>query len=184
MSRGVGAGRRNDGSEQRIAVDPRRAFRDRKERVLTGELEARQLSDAPPGLLDGTDPPPRALRKLDTEFLRASDPTDGFDPYQDALRLQARPGSRKRSRTTRVRVYHRLERVKPGAPERCWAFTLTRAAWERLLTDRIFDSDGATYPDGSLVVPMGTDPLYVPVHCGTCGTHSVECLQIEFFEDG
>lgn len=91
-----------------------------------------------------------------------------------------------------MRVYHRLTGswVDPddtddpaGLSDLCWAFTLSRSAYIRLATDGVLDSDGATYPDGRLVVPIGVDPLYVPVGCGTCLTHAVECLQIAFFED-
>lgn len=187
--RGASQGSSQQGD--RIAVDPRREFRERQETRLTMELEARQLSDPPPGLLDGPGPPPTTIRSLDLEYLKVvpgSGSGDGFDPYQDALRLQSRPGRTLSRRTDgtkapRVRVYHRLTQLGMNGQERCWAFTLSRGSWERLLTERILDSDGATYPDGTLVVSPGVDPLYVPLRCGSCGTTAVECLQMEFFED-
>jgi hypothetical protein len=179
---------RNGFAGERIVVNPRREYLDRMETDLTRELEARTLGDAPPGLLDGTPVPLRPSRIHDPDYVRSYTPhDDGLDPYVAALRLQPRQGT-KASRATgqgtgRVRVYHRLPEGEAGQPARCWAFTLSRAGWERLLTERILDSEGATLPDGSLVVPPGVDPLDVSVGCGTCGTHSVECLQIEFFEE-
>ena len=186
-----GASRGSSQQGDRIAVNPRREFRDRQETRLTAELEARQLSDPPPGLLDGPAPPPTTIRSLDPEYLRVmpgGGPGDGFDPYQDALRLQSRPGRTLSRRTAgtkapRVRVYHRLMSREPDGQERCWAFTISRGAWERLLTERILDSEGATYPDGTPIVPPGEDPLYVSPRCGSCGTTTVECLQMEFFEE-
>lgn len=104
---------------------------------------------------------------------------DGPDPYAEALRLKPRSRGGK-GRGRKVRVYHRTGR---GNQARCHAFTITRAAYERLLTDRVLDHRGATYPDGQPVVPKGGDPMDHAVRCGSCGTHSVECLQIEFEED-
>ena len=79
-----------------------------------------------------------------------------------------------------MRVYHRSGR---HGEEKCWAFTITAVAYERLRSERILDHHGATYPTGQPVVPAGKNPIDYPVACGSCGTTSVECLQIIFVED-
>ena len=164
---------------ERLAVDPRRAFRERKQALAEGRPVNPALGGPPPGLLDGSLPartPVRQLRELATE-------PEGPDPYRDALRLRVRPGKRRNGKA-RVRVYHVLPGAAEGDPDgRCWAFTISRAAYDRLLTERVLDSDGAVYPDGRPCVPTGTDPMDIPIRCGSCGTTSVECLQIEFFEN-
>jgi hypothetical protein len=162
---------------ERVEVDPRRAFRERKQALAEGRPFQAGLTDPPPSLLGSPGPAPARIRPIS-----APDPTVP-DPYREALLLRVRPGKRRNGRA-RVRVYH----VLPGAARndedgRCWAFTVSRAAWERLVTERVLDSDGATYPDGRPVVPPGADPMDVSVRCGSCGTYSVECLQIEFYED-
>lgn len=163
------------GPDRRIAVDPRREFRERKQAQLEGSVA---VGDPAPSLL----PEPGAHRRLHALRPGLAVP-EGIDPYQQALVLRVRPGQARNSRAA-VRLYHRLpERARRDDPDaRCWCFTITRAAWERLQTERVLDSDGATYPDGTPCVPEGVDPLDVPVHCGTCGTTSVEILQIDFFE--
>lgn len=188
--------------ERRIVVDPRAAFRARQRQLSDDD----PISAPPPSLLgDETDdqaPDTLALAFPDQappfpqpfpqpyrwskELLnpdRISEPDDEFDPVRETLRLRIRPGHRS-DRTARVRVYHRLK----GAPEagfdgRCWAFTITRVAYEKLLTERVLDSEGATWPDGQPVVPPDVDPLYVPIRCGSCGTQRVECLQMECWQE-
>lgn len=124
-----------------------------------------------PGLFDG---------ELPQRAVLSTDPAEDRDPSLALLVLRVRPGLSRRPQA-RVRLYHVV--TNANSEGRCWAFTITRAAWERLQTERVLDSDGATYPDGREVVPADVDPLDVPVRCGTCGTHSVECLQIQFYED-
>lgn len=171
---------RRGGPGDRVVVDPRGSARARAQRQLDGDDP---ISAPPPGLL-GPDGdlsfrlPHTPLGPLPPAYLG----DEGPDPYQSALRLRARPNHRS-DRKSPIRVYHRLEGAPlAGTDGRCWAFTITRVAWERLVTERVLDSDGATYPDGTPIAPPGTDPLYVPVRCGSCGTQNVECLQMEFWE--
>lgn len=165
--------------QERIEVDPRKAFRERKQALASGAPLVARLGDPPPSLLGGpgvSRAPIRQLRELQQE-------PEGPDPYRDALRLRLRPGKRHNPRT-RVRIYHILaDRAEYDEDARCWAFTITRKAYERLVTERVLDSEGAVYPDGRPCVPPGTDPLDVPIRCGSCGTTTVECLQMIFFED-
>jgi hypothetical protein len=163
-------------SNDRIAVDPRREFRARQAAREQG-LPGRAVGDPPPGLLpDGPASRPRWDPRIITPGPSGPEP---FDPYTEALRIQLRPGQ-KPNRHARVRIYHRPDHHT----ESCWAFTISRAAWERLRTEGVLDSEGATYPDGRSIVGPGEDPLLTAwLHCGTCGTHSVECLQMEFFQD-
>lgn len=168
-----------DARGERVEVDPRRAFRERRQAIERGRPPAGEDGQLAPGLLGPPQPRTRARPIGPPTNAEA----DGPDPYRDALRILVRPGRRRNGRSG-VRLYH----VLPGAARgdldaRCWAFTITRSAWDRLLTERVLDSDGATYPDGRPVVGAGVDPMDVPIVCGTCGTHSVECLQIEFWED-
>lgn len=149
------------------AVDPRQAIREKAPRDIREKPRGSKGKFRP-----GADPGARSQTRYE--------PADEPDPYDEALNLQPRAG--KRGRTTgNVRVYHRV--YQNGEWQRCWAFTITRAAYERLRSERILDHDGATYPDGRPVVPEGRNPLDYPVACGSCGTTSVECLQIEFLED-
>lgn len=187
MSRGNGY---SGPGERRIVVDPRTAFRTRQQRHLADDDP---IQAPPPSLLgDESDNPayqsspfrwtPQTLAQT-TEQPLPGYLDDEVDPVRETLRLRIRPG-RRSDRTARVRVYHRLN----GAPEaglegRCWAFTITRVAYERLLTERVLDSEQATWPNGTLVVPLGVDPLYVPLRCGSCGTQRVECLQMECWQD-
>jgi hypothetical protein len=169
---------RPDGRGEKIVIDPRSAFRARQRQLVDGD----PLDAPPPGLLGNPDGLPFGLPRTPLGPLPDEPLQDDWDPYQVALRLRVRPGHRS-SRKARVRVYHRL----PGAPRiglegRCWSFTITRVAYERLVTDRILDSEGATYPNGQPVVPPDEDPLYVAVQCGSCGSQNVECLQMEFWE--
>jgi hypothetical protein len=136
-------------------VDPRRAVREK------------------------TNDPPVKIQEKRPRPMRALDEDDEADPYVTALQIKPRDGA-KHSRSTKVRAYHRTG--KRGA-ERCWMFTMTRRGYEFLLAERRFDHREATYPDGRPVVPKGADPLNYPMACGSCGTHSVECLQIEFLRD-
>lgn len=163
---------------ERIEVNPRRTFRERQQanKVARGP-EERTLTDPPPTLLG---PPSRApvrqLRDLAPE-------PELPDPEREVLRLRVRPGHRHDARA-RVRVYHvLLDRLASDPDARCWAFTISRRAYERLVTERILDADGATYPDGTPCVPPGVDPMDVAVQCGSCGTTTVDCLHMQFFED-
>jgi len=166
---------------ERIVADPRRAYRERKQALAEGyPAVGTRLGDRPPGLFDDSPGirrrPLRAIRELAPE-------PEGPDPYRDALRLQVRPGKRRNGRA-RVRVYHLLPGYAPTDRDGlCWAFTISRAAWERLQTERVLDSEGAVYPDGRPCVPPDLEPLDVPIQCGSCGTTSVECLQIQFYEE-
>jgi hypothetical protein len=160
---------------ERITVDPRRAFRERQAAREAG-LPTRGVGDPPPGLLDDASTRPRWDPKVITPGPALP---ESYDPYQEALRIQLRPGQ-KANRHAKVRVYHRVD----FQSDPCWAFTITRAAWDRLRTEGILDSEGATNPDGTAIVGPADDPIHVaPVRCGTCGTYSVECLQMEFFQD-
>lgn len=163
---------------ERITVSPRRDFRERRKARAEGRPVDARPGDPPPGLLGGdfpSRPPVRQIREL-------ADP-EGPDPAHEILVLRARPGHRRNARA-RVRVYHLLpDRRLADEDARCWAFTISRRAWARLVTERVLDSDGATYPDGRAVVPEDSDPSDVPVRCGSCGTTSVECLQMLFYEN-
>lgn len=177
--------------EQRVVIDPRAAFRARQRRLDDDD----PIAAPPPSLLpeEGAveirpgEPfrwNPSLAPRPSINLLPTGIPDDEPDPLLVGLRLRFRPGQ-KPNRAAAVRVYHRLE----GAPEvgldgRCWAFTITRVAYERLVTERVLDSEGATYPTGERVVPPGIDPLYVSIQCGSCGTQSVRCLQMEFWQDG
>jgi len=164
--------------ERRIVVDPRR-------RQLT---DGDPIQAPPPSLLGDEDDPGLypAPYRWSKEILTQGPspyPDDGLDPVRETLRLRVRPGHSS-SRTARVRVYHRLQ----GAPEaglegRCWCFTISRSAYDRLVTERVLDSDGATWPNGERIVPPDVDPLYVPIRCGSCGTQRVECLQMECWQE-
>lgn len=76
-----------------------------------------------------------------------------------------------------VRVYHRT----PGRKDLCWAFTITMAAFEKLSNGGSLEAKGATYPNGVAVVPTGVKPTDVNIRCGSCGTTSVACVELEFF---
>jgi hypothetical protein len=65
----------------------------------------------------------------------------------------------------------------------CWAFTVTRTAHENFENGHALSHVGAVYPNGLPVVPAGTPPHDVALTCGTCGTQSVEFLQLRFFAE-
>ena len=166
--------------DERIEVDPRRAFRERKKLQAEGAPVAARVGDPPPSLLG----PDRVGGRIAKIRSISPEPEDGPDPYDEAVkRLRVRPGNRRNGRAG-VRLYHVLPDARADDLDaRCWAFTITRSAYERLVTERVLDSEGATYPDGRPCVPPGIDPLDVPIRCGSCGTTSVETLQIELWED-
>ncbi len=150
-------------------VDPRKAVREQVGPPPTDIREKKRSQGVRrPG--GDPDPPPAPVPWRPSP----NDP----DPYEEALKVI--PRGRRSGKTGRVRVYHR---AGEHGQERCWAFTLTAAGYQRLVTDRVLDHDGATYPNGLPVVPTGANPLDYPVRCGSCGTHSVECLQIELMAD-
>lgn len=175
---------RGGSGEQRIIIDPRGSFRARQRRLLDDD----PLSAPPPSLLpsedEDSDRRPMPYRwSPSTPLAPIGYPDEDLDPEREALRLRVRPGHRP-DRLASVRVYHRLDDApQAGLEGRCWAFTITRAAYDRLVTERVLDSEGATNPTGEPVVPPGLDPLYVAVRCGSCGTQSVTCLQMEFWQD-
>jgi hypothetical protein len=145
-------------------VDPRRAYRER--------LSEAELRSSPPRTKENPERPPRpSVSEIPDD--------DGPDPYQEALQVLPR-GKRRGKATGKVRAYHRTGK---RGDERCWMFTLTRNGYETLVTEKRLTHEGTTFPDGKPVVPKGRNPLDYPIHCGSCGTHSVECLQIEFLAD-
>jgi hypothetical protein len=148
-------------------IDPRRAVRERRPQ---GIMRPGGDNQRPPAISDG----PATVERPETEPILGQ---SELDPYVRALRV--RPMIGRGARTGRVKVVHR---TGVRGDELCHAFTLTRAGMATLQSERILDSAEATYPDGSAVVPPGDDPLRYSVHCGSCGTHAVECLEIEFYE--
>jgi len=124
-------------------------------------------------------PDPRLAEPMEVdEGSRRHEPLDEGDEYQ-LPPPSARPLSSYRGkRTGRVRVYHL---TGPKKDQRCWAFTITRLAFDDLATGGRLRAQGATYPDGRAVVPDGCKPQDVHLHCGSCGTHAIDCVELEFY---
>jgi hypothetical protein len=75
-----------------------------------------------------------------------------------------------------VRVMHTID----DQGRTCWAFTITKAAFEAYSQGGSLSSVGATYPDGLPVVPAGTDPSTVHLRCGSCGASRVLCIALRY----
>jgi hypothetical protein len=88
---------------------------------------------------------------------------------------------RGKHRPGKVRWYHLV--TKDGKTQRCHAFTTTRRVWEQVRSGEPLSAKGTVYPDGQPVVPKDSDPTHHPIHCGTCGTHSVLAAELVFLEE-
>lgn len=113
----------------------------------------------------------------------ARDLPESEDPEAPIRALMAiKPLPRRTGRRSgRIRWYHKV-RVD-GAVRNCWAFSIPRAAHEAWAQGEPLSAVGAIRPDGTPCVPKGVDPTDVPIRCGTCGTTTVEFLQLNFFEE-
>jgi len=124
-------------------------------------------------------PDPRVAEPMEVgEESRRREPMDEGGEYRLPPPVaHLLPGYRGK-RTGRVRVYHLTGTKKD---KRCWAFTITRSAFDDLSNGGQLRAQGATYPDGRPVVPDGVRPQDMHLHCGSCGTHAIDCVELEFY---